>query len=170
MHEFQVKSQCSKFLTMNPFNQPNLTLAPQETIQYTALFNKLDTQQQNNITAQQTYGFLLKSGLEQSILSKIWDLSDKDKRGSLTREEFLVACKLVALAQASKPVGRESLSIPTPMALFQEVMPANRTGTSIAPMKIEHTGSSLTLQPDERVRFTSFFEVSGPVDGFLSGF
>jgi len=49
--------------------------------------------------------FLTLSGLPQETLKQIWSLSDtNDPRGQLTRDEFFTACKLIATAQAGRPL------------------------------------------------------------------
>jgi hypothetical protein len=49
--------------------------------------------------------FLSRSGLGQDTLRTIWGLSDRSPpRGKLSESEFLVACKLVAAAQAGRDV------------------------------------------------------------------
>eukprot|EP00033_Pygsuia_biforma_P001696 GCRY01001900.1.p1 GENE.GCRY01001900.1~~GCRY01001900.1.p1 ORF type:complete len:514 (-),score=64.58 GCRY01001900.1:24-1565(-) len=45
-----------------------------------------------------------RSGLNSTILAKIWDLVDTTKSGDINREEFFVALGLIALAQKGEPV------------------------------------------------------------------
>ena len=43
--------------------------------------------------------FFMRSGLQQQILGRIWVLSDNDKDGQLSSNEFNVAMKLVRMAR-----------------------------------------------------------------------
>ena len=47
--------------------------------------------------------FLKTSGLEKSKLRNIWDISSTNQQDFLTKEEFYVALKLVALEQKGVP-------------------------------------------------------------------
>jgi hypothetical protein len=61
--------------------------------------------------------FLGTSGLGQDALRAIWSLSDTDlPKGRLCETEFMVACKLVAVAQAGQPVtaGAEQADVALP--------------------------------------------------------
>lgn len=57
--------------------------------------------------AMQAVGFLTKSGLDRGVLKQIWDLSDVAGRGFLDPEEFYLALRLVAHAQAGRLVSLE---------------------------------------------------------------
>lgn len=45
--------------------------------------------------------FFSKSGLPTSTLKEIWAISDRGKKGFLTRPEFVLAARLVALGQVT---------------------------------------------------------------------
>ncbi len=45
--------------------------------------------------------FFSKSGLPTSILKEIWAVCDRGRKGHLTRPEFVLAARLVALGQVS---------------------------------------------------------------------
>ena len=45
--------------------------------------------------------FFSRSGLSKPMLKEIWDICDRGRKGHLTRPEFVLAARLVALAQAS---------------------------------------------------------------------
>jgi hypothetical protein len=64
-------------------------------------------------------GLFVTSGLENRVLLQIWDLADRHKRHSLDRDDFLIALRLVALAQNSWAVSWKSMleqqEIPLPV-------------------------------------------------------
>eukprot|EP00794_Sanderia_malayensis_P008844 gene8844-9792_t len=55
------------------------------------------------------YSLLAKSGLSKQILSTIWDLSDSQKHGYLTRDGLYKAFACIALAQQGKTITAKSL-------------------------------------------------------------
>eukprot|EP00039_Didymoeca_costata_P010743 m.145398 g.145398 ORF g.145398 m.145398 type:complete len:1078 (+) comp14945_c1_seq1:142-3375(+) len=60
--------------------------------------------------------FLGTSGLQQSDLKTIWDISDSEQpKGSLNKDEFFRACKLVAVGQSGGPIEKESFKSRTPL-------------------------------------------------------
>jgi hypothetical protein len=46
-------------------------------------------------------GFFSRSGLPTATLKKIWEICDRKKKGHLTRAEFVLAARLVALSQVT---------------------------------------------------------------------
>jgi hypothetical protein len=63
--------------------------------------------------------FLGTSGLDKSVLRTIWSMADSDEpRGQLDKDEFYVACKLVAMTQAGTPLDAAHMGQPTPLPKF----------------------------------------------------
>lgn len=88
-----------------------LGLADQELEAYAKLWADAETVNEL-FPAGAAVTFLGTSGLPQSQLRTIWTLADTDApRGQLDKEEFMVACKLVALAQAGKPVKSDATAL-----------------------------------------------------------
>ncbi|ORX90754.1 hypothetical protein K493DRAFT_317744 [Basidiobolus meristosporus CBS 931.73] len=67
---------------------------PGELDRFRGIFNSLNP---NNgyLSGEQARNIFLESGLDVSVLEKIWDLADMDKDGSMTFEEFSIAMKLI---------------------------------------------------------------------------
>lgn len=59
------------------------------------------------ITGNKARDKMIKSNLPIAILGKIWDLSDQDKDGNLSKEEFVVAWHLLNVATTQKVVPNE---------------------------------------------------------------
>lgn len=57
--------------------------------------------------------FFTKSGLPKSSLKEIWTAANLRNGPSLNKREFFIAMKLTALAQAQKPITRDSVVSPT---------------------------------------------------------
>ncbi len=68
----------------------------------------------------------MRSGLGVPVLKEVWNLSDSMHQQFLRREEFYVACRLIAASQAGEPVTLARISDasrPLPFARFSGVPP-----------------------------------------------
>ena len=90
-------------------NQERLALEDSELKVYNELFKQADATSSGAIGAADGVTFFRNSGLSDQVLGGIWALADAQRRGSLNRDEFFTACKLVALAQADTPAAAASL-------------------------------------------------------------
>jgi hypothetical protein len=70
--------------------------------QFYAFFDKLDKKQTGFITGEQGYSFFLKSKLPETHLAQVWDLSDIQKAGKLSKDEFALAMFLIKEKMAGK--------------------------------------------------------------------
>lgn len=145
---------------MNPFDEPYTEV---EKLRFQSLFNSIDTTNKGMVTPQQTVLFLKRSSLEQHKLSMIWNIADADKKGYLSKDDFFVALKLVALAQIGKEISRESLSLPSPLPIFVDSVPVQFTGDSI------RSAPEFTITPEEIARFKAFYDSAGAKDGKMPG-
>lgn len=66
----------------------------QAKLKYTQLFNIHDRSRSGFLSGLQCRDILLQSGLARGVLAEIWNLSDIDGDGQLTREEFILAMHL----------------------------------------------------------------------------
>lgn len=82
-------------------------------LKYTQLFNQVDVNRAGFLTGIQARNILLKSGLSNQHLASIWNLSDIDKDGNLTCEEFILSMHLIDMAKAG-----EQLPITLPLELI----------------------------------------------------
>jgi hypothetical protein len=92
-----------------------LGLTPTDVTTFNRLWSEADTNG-GYLAAGAAVMFLGTSGLEKPILRSIWSLSDTDTpRGQLDKDEFFLACKLVAMAQAGLPLEGGDWSVSTPL-------------------------------------------------------
>lgn len=75
-----------------------------EKAQSDQFFDMLDTSRQGILQGDIAVPFFVQSGLPEETLAQIWDLSDIRKEGTLTKEEFAVARRLVMDVLAGKPL------------------------------------------------------------------
>jgi len=78
-----------------------IQLSQQEKSYYETLFNLAGPDITGHIPGGTGAQFLSTSKLSRDVLHKIWALSDIHQQGKLNKEDFFVACRLVAHAQSS---------------------------------------------------------------------
>jgi len=71
---------------------------------YGAIFAATDKARVGVLAGVQARNILLQSGLPQNVLAQIWSLSDHDKDGRLSREEFILSGHLCDLAAKGEPL------------------------------------------------------------------
>ncbi|XP_073787874.1 epidermal growth factor receptor substrate 15-like 1 isoform X3 [Danio rerio] len=132
---------------------------------YESLYRQVDPANTGRVGAAEAAQFLKKSGLSDSTLGQIWDLSDPDRKGYLDKKGFFTALRLVASAQGGSDVSLNSLSqnISAPMPKFRDAgSPSlNITGSS--------ADSSWTVKPEDKAKYDGIFESLSPIGGLLSG-
>lgn len=106
-----------------------------EKAQSDQFFDMLDTTRQGVLQGDVAVPFFVQSGLPEETLAQIWDLSDIRKEGSLTKEEFAVARRLVmdVLAGKALPDQLEHSMIPPGLraiALRMQNQPPRKLYTS----------------------------------------
>ncbi|CUA75872.1 EH domain-containing and endocytosis protein 1 [Rhizoctonia solani] len=118
----QVTGQPFAIPQTSPFVQPNWDVSPEEKAKSDSFFAGLDTQGRGYIEGDVAVTFMVQSKLPEAILAQVWDLSDIDNDGRLTRDEFAVAMHLIN----GKLAGRE---LPTKLAPSL-IPPSFRTAAS----------------------------------------
>ncbi|MBE7180330.1 MAG: hypothetical protein INR71_03815, partial [Terriglobus roseus] len=98
----------SQYGTPSPTQQSNWVVTPQEKQQFDMLFNNVDTKRSGFITGEQAVAFFSESGLNEDHLATIWDLSDINSEGRLSRDEFALAMYLIRLQR-----GKQQSVLPT---------------------------------------------------------
>eukprot|EP00639_Heterosigma_akashiwo_P014834 CAMPEP_0206361950 /NCGR_PEP_ID=MMETSP0294-20121207/667_1 /ASSEMBLY_ACC=CAM_ASM_000327 /TAXON_ID=39354 /ORGANISM="Heterosigma akashiwo, Strain CCMP2393" /LENGTH=133 /DNA_ID=CAMNT_0053806933 /DNA_START=72 /DNA_END=469 /DNA_ORIENTATION=+ len=100
---------------------------PEERSYYDGLFSIADTANAGSIAGKAAVSFFSLSGLDFSILKQVWDIADARGEHMLRREDFYVAMRLIAMAQAEKPLRKDTLvngcRVELPMPRFRNVPP-----------------------------------------------
>lgn len=71
-------------------------------IKYGQQFNQIDKQRIGRLSGVQARNILASSGLPMETLAKVWQLSDYDKDGQLTIDEFRIAMHLIDVAKTGR--------------------------------------------------------------------
>uniref|UniRef100_A0A8D3C053 Epidermal growth factor receptor pathway substrate 15 n=1 Tax=Scophthalmus maximus TaxID=52904 RepID=A0A8D3C053_SCOMX len=124
---------------------------------YDKFYRQVDPTGSGRVTAADAALFLKRSGLADLVLGKIWDLSDSERKGALSKQQFFIALRLVACAQNGLEVALKSLNVAVPPPKF--------------PVINSHLFYlfCFSFQPEEKIKFDSIFDSLGPVGGMLTG-
>uniref|UniRef100_A0A672K9D4 Epidermal growth factor receptor substrate 15-like n=1 Tax=Sinocyclocheilus grahami TaxID=75366 RepID=A0A672K9D4_SINGR len=123
---------------------------------------QIDSSGSGQVGAADAALFLKRSGLTDLILGKIWDLADSDCKGSLNKQQFFVALRLVACAQNGLEVSLKSLNTAVPPPKFNDTSSPLQFG----PVP---TDCPWVVKAEEKLKFDAIFESLSPVGGMLTG-
>ena len=119
-------------------------LDPQKAQQYSGLFERTSTQngRLDGVTAKAIFD---RAGLPNEVLGRIWNLSDREQKGSLDQTEFIVAMHLLT-SMKSKAMTAVPNTLPPGLyeAAARRGAPPSRQGTSSGAVARQVTGSSAT--------------------------
>eukprot|EP00931_Biecheleriopsis_adriatica_P116501 TRINITY_DN9213_c0_g1_i1.p2 TRINITY_DN9213_c0_g1~~TRINITY_DN9213_c0_g1_i1.p2 ORF type:complete len:169 (-),score=31.35 TRINITY_DN9213_c0_g1_i1:78-584(-) len=79
---------------------PGVQFSRQESEYYQQLYSHVDPDGRGTVDGMSGANFLMQAGLPQDVLRQIWEIADSNEQGYLVREQFFVALRLVAWAQA----------------------------------------------------------------------
>ncbi|XP_070194769.1 epidermal growth factor receptor substrate 15-like 1 isoform X2 [Littorina saxatilis] len=128
---------------------------------YEAYYRQVDPKGTGSVGALDAAAFMKKSGLNQVVLSKIWDMSDPTGRGYLEKPGFFVALKLIALAQASQDLNIGKLTMDTPQP--------NLGPYEIIEESPAAAGAAWDVTPSEKAKYDQVFNSLGPMNDMLGG-
>ncbi|KAK6180056.1 hypothetical protein SNE40_012274 [Patella caerulea] len=127
---------------------------------YEAYFLQADPSGSGSVGALDAAKFMKKSGLNDTVLSKVWDLSDPTGKGYLEKPGFYSALKYISLVQN----GQEMI----PSALVNETPPPNLG--PVEPVAPPAAGADQwDIKPAEKANYDKVFDSLQPVTGLLSG-
>ncbi|KAL4608032.1 epidermal growth factor receptor substrate 15-like 1 [Arapaima gigas] len=149
----------SAFLSVSQMSGGNPT--------YENYYRQLDPLNTGRVEPGDAVDFLKRSGLADSTLGQVADLSSSLGCNVLSllvsQQGFLLALRLVSAAQSGHEVRLSSLDLPTPPPTFKDAR-------SPSPSTLPPTGSTpwaVTLQ--EKLKFDDIFSSLSPMNGLLSG-
>ncbi|XP_052390540.1 epidermal growth factor receptor substrate 15-like 1 isoform X2 [Carassius gibelio] len=132
---------------------------------YESFYRQVDPGNTGKVGAAEAAQFLKKSGLSDSTLGQIWELSDPERKGYLDKKGFFSALRLVASAQGGSDVSLNSSSqnISAPIPKFRDAVSPSLNITTSA------SDSSWTIKPEDKAKYDGIFESLSPIGGLLSG-
>ncbi|KAB8342962.1 hypothetical protein FH972_022557 [Carpinus fangiana] len=104
-------------------------VTPADKTRFDEIFTSIDTAGQEFVTGDQAVSFFSDSRLPEETLAQIWDLSDINSEGQLTRDEFAVAMFLIRQERAKKGDNRGAL----PTTLPPRLIPPNMRQRAMPP-------------------------------------
>ncbi|KAJ8376481.1 hypothetical protein SKAU_G00070610 [Synaphobranchus kaupii] len=130
---------------------------------YDSYYRQVDPSGSGHVAAAESALFLKKSGLADLVLGRIWDLADAERKGSLNKQQFFIALRLVACAQNGLEVALKSLSVVVPPPKFHD------TSSPILPPGGASIDCPWVVKSEEKMKYDLIFESLSPVNGILSG-
>lgn len=124
---------------------------------YEAFYRQVDPAETDCVSAVEAAAFLKRSGLPDSVLSKIWDLSDPQGKGFLDKQGFFVALKLIALQQNGKELTLTNMSLDVPPPQMQTLSGRNSPAVD------------WNIKAVEKKKYEEMFYSMGPIAGKLPG-
>lgn len=122
--------------------------------------------------------FFTKSGLDRSVLRNVWTAANLRGGAGLSRREFYIAMRLVALAQAGVPPTREALletaARPVPLPVFAGIPPPPAPAAAAPSAGSSSGGPAPTgygpITPAEQAKYdATFAQADSNGDGFVDG-
>ncbi len=124
-------------------------LKPEERGTYSSMYDLACPTGTSKIEGKDAVAFLRRSGLPKDVLKQIWEISAKSNASSLVRDEFYIALRLVALAQADKEVSERAIMIDIDAPLPRFDAPAGSYENSPAHVPDYAAAPSPSGGPDE---------------------
>ncbi|OWF43900.1 intersectin-1-like isoform X1 [Mizuhopecten yessoensis] len=109
-------------------------------LKYTQLFNTNDRNKRGSLTGVEARAIFLQTGIPQPILAQVWGLSDVDKDGKLTCDEFCIAMHLIDLVK---------MGVTLPPTLPPELLPTKGRSGSFGPPQVNQPQQSLPGKPKD---------------------
>lgn len=153
----------------------SLNLSAEEQTAFDQLFKIADKQDIGVITGEEAVPFLEKSGLAPQVLGQIWQIADAENRGFLTFSGFVIAMRLVALAQEKLPFDyKKSGKIPYFADIHISGVDSSKFVQLNRPNNVSSgDGSDGSFLPpissDEMTRYQQMFTTVCPTDGLMDG-
>ncbi|KAK2879282.1 hypothetical protein FQN49_001028 [Arthroderma sp. PD_2] len=121
----------------SPLNQVHTgsdwLITPQDKAHFDNVFATVDKARSGYINGDQAVGFFTNARLQEEILAHIWDLSDIDSDGQLSKDEFAVAMYLVRQQRTTKE--------PLPQTLPPNLIPPSMRRLSARAIQPQTTGA-----------------------------
>ncbi|KAI1891945.1 hypothetical protein AGOR_G00148930 [Albula goreensis] len=130
---------------------------------YDNYYRQVDPSGSGRVAAADAALFLKKSGLADLVLGRIWDLADSERKGSLNKQQFFIALRLVACAQNGLEVALKSLNASVPPPTFHD------TSSPLLPSGAASIDCPWVVKSEEKMKYDLIFDSLSPVSGMLSG-
>ena len=92
-----------------------LKMTPEESQYYPPLLSFIETNLNGSLKGKRAAEFLKKSGLPKAILKKIWLTASPFDTESISKEDFFIALRLIALAQNNMDYSLDSIKLNNPI-------------------------------------------------------
>ncbi|EEB07426.2 EPS15 repeat family actin cortical patch component [Schizosaccharomyces japonicus yFS275] len=164
---------------------------------YGQLFSLADKQDLGVVTGEEAVPFFEKSGLPPHVLGRVWQLADQENRGFLVKDGFMLAMRLIALAQDNKSLDYEQYKTFSRFPYFKDITTVPEVSTSrkasflsapapssvtASPISPNVTSSPAVVSPSpegnvalppisfaDKARYQTMFSTVCPLNGVMTG-
>ena len=138
--------------------------SPIEADYFEALWQVADAQQSGKLAGNQAVAFLNLSGVAKNVLRAVWSVADSKALHFLTKADFFVAMRLIAMAQRGLTITASEFSrlgnTPLPLPRFTGLPAALNVDKAL----------QWEMTSDERSKYESLFSThDSDGDGFIHG-
>ena len=131
---------------------------------FEALWQVADAAKQGQLAGPAAVQFFMLSGLQKAVLKAVWSVADAKQQHFLTRREFTVAMRLIAMAQRGLTITASEFSrlgnTPLPLPRFTSLPAALNVDKALR----------WEMTSDERSKYESLFSThDSDGDGFIHG-
>eukprot|EP01119_Soliformovum_irregulare_P008662 TRINITY_DN21768_c0_g1_i2.p1 TRINITY_DN21768_c0_g1~~TRINITY_DN21768_c0_g1_i2.p1 ORF type:complete len:974 (-),score=344.72 TRINITY_DN21768_c0_g1_i2:188-3109(-) len=136
------------------------------------LFLAADQDRDGKISGQEA-GFLMKSNVDKILLGEIWKLTDVERKGFLTENQFSLALRLVSKAQARQPLNVETVQVAGELPNFPGYPPdpvaEPRAALGSTSRSSSFVDSGVVSSHDRQNYLNNFKQADADHDGFVTG-
>lgn len=149
-------------------------LKPEERGIYSSLFDLACPKGGSKIEGKEGVAFFRRSNLPSETLKQIWTIAAQTDSMSLTRDEFYIALRLVALAQSGKEVSEKAITIDldAPLPKFESLPTTSTSSGSSNPIshsnEIQSTGKYSISEEDIQQYVKICMNVDSEQKGYLT--
>eukprot|EP00041_Stephanoeca_diplocostata_P032452 m.1040055 g.1040055 ORF g.1040055 m.1040055 type:complete len:947 (+) comp24152_c0_seq10:199-3039(+) len=157
-----------------PTSVPTFPLNDVEKNVYEGLWKRVQGSERGFVEARPTAQYLTHAGLDNVTLGHIWNLSDiLEPKGQLSKGEFFVALKLIALTQSTGKFSIDALKAPAKIPQLRgqtEVVQAEFRPPAPVLLKKKAAGVEWVVSNADLATYNSFFKgVDRDNDGLVNG-
>ncbi|KAF4615333.1 hypothetical protein D9613_002841 [Agrocybe pediades] len=147
----------------------NFSPTPAELSIVSQIFANADPQKLGVLTGDVAVRVFGGAKLSPTILGEIWNISDEDNNGWLSKKGVAIAVRLIGWAQKGEPISQALLKKPGPLPVIEGIAPLTQQNTGMSLPKSPPPPAFPPLTPQDKAKFQSMFVKYGPTNGVLSG-
>eukprot|EP00826_Nyctotherus_ovalis_P039170 TRINITY_DN3741_c0_g1_i4.p1 TRINITY_DN3741_c0_g1~~TRINITY_DN3741_c0_g1_i4.p1 ORF type:complete len:469 (-),score=76.23 TRINITY_DN3741_c0_g1_i4:80-1486(-) len=146
-----------------------VNLKPAERGVYSSLYDVASAGKGSKIDGKEAAAFLQRSGLPKETLREIWEIADQNGEMALTRDNFYIALRLVALAQSGREVSAQAIAsdIDAPLPKLGGTLGTGSGPTQGFSASLDASASKYAIADEEVQKYA---QLCGSIDAEQKGY